>query len=448
MKYAIRGSFLDFTDDPFFVPQQECVRYIKDGLLVVENGKILDFGDYSKLHRKYQGIETTPYTGKLITPGFIDAHVHYPQTKIIASYGEQLLTWLKQYVYPEEEKFDNKEYAGEVASFFLDELLRNGTTTALVLATTHPGSVDVFFQEALKRSLRMIAGKMMMDRNAPEAILEAPGQSRKACERLIEKWHGKGRLSYALTPRFAISCTPEMLKVVGEVKKEYHDVYIHTHLAENKEEIKKVRELFPGCNDYLEVYERFSMVTDRSIFAHGIYLSDSEFERLSRADATIASCPTSNLFLGSGLFRMSKAKSQEPMVKVGIGTDVGAGTSFSMLKTLHEAYKVTALNEKKLSPFQAFYLATLGGARSLSLDDKIGNFDPGKEADFVVLDLAAAPLMRFRYHDAFAGSLSRLAEQLFAGIVLGDDRAVCAVYIMGKKALGKSALKSPFVPLA
>jgi guanine deaminase len=190
------------------------------------------------------------------------------------------------------------------------------------------------------------------------------------------------------------------------------------------------------------------MVTDRSIFAHGIYLSDSEFERLSRADATIASCPTSNLFLGSGLFRMSKAKSQEPMVKVGIGTDVGAGTSFSMLKTLHEAYKVTALNEKKLSPFQAFYLATLGGARSLSLDDKIGNFDPGKEADFVVLDLAAAPLMRFRYHDAFAGSLSRLAEQLFAGIVLGDDRAVCAVYIMGKKALGKSALKSPFVPLA
>jgi guanine deaminase len=437
MKYIIRGSFLDFTDDPFFVPQPECVRYFKDGLLVVENGKILDFGDYSKLHGKYRGIEETHYTGKLITPGFIDAHVHYPQTKIIASYGEQLLTWLKQYVYPEEEKFDNKEYAGEVASFFLEELLRNGTTTALVLATTHPDSAAVFFQEALKRNLRMIAGKMMMNRNAPGEVLETPGQSRKACEQLIEKWHGKGRLSYALTPRFAISCTPEMLKIVGEIKKEYHDVYIHTHLAENKEEIKKVRELFPGCNDYLEVYERFSMVTDRSIFAHGIYLSDSELERLSRAGAAIASCPTSNLFLGSGLFKMSKAKSGKYPVKVGIGTDVGAGTSFSMLKTLHEAYKVAALNEKKLSPFQAFYLATLGGARSLSLDDKIGNFDPGKEADFVVLDLAAAPLMKFRNHDASAGSLPQLAKKLFAAVILGDDRTVCAAYIMGKEVYKK-----------
>lgn len=433
MKYAVRGSFLDFTDDPFFVPQQECVRYIKDGLLVVENGKILDFGDYSKLHGKYEGIEETRYTGKLITPGFIDAHVHYPQTKIIASYGEQLLTWLKQYVYPEEEKFNSRKYAGQVASFFLEELLRNGTTTALVLATTHPDSVDVFFEEALKRNLRMIAGKIMMDRDAPKKVLETPEQSREACKQLIEKWHGKGRLSYALTPRFAISCTPEMLKVVGEIKKEYHDVYIHTHLAENKEEIKIVRELFPGCNDYLEVYERYSMVTDRSIFAHGIYLSDSELERLSRAGATIASCPTSNLFLGSGLFRMSKAKSVKSPVKVGIGTDVGAGTSFSMLKTLHEAYKVAALNEKKLSPFQAFYLATLGGARSLSLDDKIGNFDPGKEADFVVLDLAAAPLMKFRNQDAFAESLPQLAEKLFAAVVLGDDRAVYAVYIMGKE---------------
>lgn len=437
MKYIIRGSFLDFTDDPFFVPQQECVRYIKDGLLVVEDGKILDFGDYSKMHGRYEGIEETRYTGKLITPGFIDAHVHYPQTKIIASYGEQLLTWLKQYVYPEEEKFDNKEYAREVASFFLDELLRSGTTTALVLAATHPGSVDVFFQEALKRNVRMIAGKMMMDRNAPEEVLETPGQSRKACEQLIEKWHGKGRLSYALTPRFAISCSPEMLTVVGEIKKGYRDVYISTHLAENKEEIKKVRELFPGCNDYLEVYERFSMLTDRSIFAHGIYLLDPELERLSRAGATIASCPTSNLFLGSGLFRMSKVKSGEFPVKVGIGTDVGAGTSFSMLKTLHEAYKVAALNEKKLSPFQAFYLATLGGARSLSLDDKIGNFDPGKEADFVVLDLTATPLMKFRNRDAFAESLPKLAEKLFAAVVLGDDRAVCAVYIMGKKVLAR-----------
>lgn len=433
MKYTIRGSFLDFTADPFFVPQQDCVRYIKDGLLVVENGKILDFGDYSGLHRRYRGIETACYPGKLITPGFIDTHIHYPQTKIMASYGEQLLTWLRQYVYPEEEKFDSIEYAREVASFFLDELIRNGTTTALVLATTHPVSVEVFFQEALTRNLRMIAGKVMMDRNAPEGVLETPGQSRKACEQLIEKWHGKGRLSYALTPRFALSCSPEMLKVVGQIKQKYHDVYIHTHLAENKDEVKRVQDLFPGCSDYLDVYERFSMVTDRSIFAHGIHLSDSEFERLSRLDATIAFCPTSNLFLGSGLFKISKARSPGIPVKVGIGTDVGAGTSFSILRTLNEAYKVAALNERKLSPFQALYLATLGGASSLSLDDKIGNFEPGKEADFVVLDLAATPLMKFRNHDTIAGSLSQLAENIFSLVILGDDRVVNAVYIMGRE---------------
>jgi guanine deaminase len=438
MKYIIKGSFLDFTDDPFFVPQQECVRYIKDGLLVVENGKILDFGDYSKLYGKYQGIEETRCTDKLITPGFIDAHVHYPQTKIIASYGEQLLTWLKQYVYPEEEKFNNKQYAREVASFFLEELLRNGTTTALVLATTHPDSVDVFFEEALKRNLRMIAGKMMMDRGAPDSLLETPDQSRKDCNRLITQWHGKGRLSYAVTPRFAISCTPELLKVVGQLKKEHPGVYVHTHLSETLKEIEETLNLFPGCTDYLEVYEKFSLVTERSIFAHGIHLSDSEFERLSRAGAAIAHCPTANLFLGSGLFNMKKAKAKHSPVQLGIGTDVGAGTSLSMLKTLAEAYKVAALNQQTISPFQAFYLVTLGGARSLSLEDKIGNFVPGKEADFVVLDLAATPMLNFSSCDSKVNSLSQLEDQLFSLMILGDDRVVQAVYIMGKELYKKT----------
>jgi guanine deaminase len=224
-----------------------------------------------------------------------------------------------------------------------------------------------------------------------------------------------------------------MLHVVSELKQRYPDVYLHTHLAENKDEVKEVQRLFPGSRDYLNVYERYSLVTDRSIFAHGIYLSDSELERLSVAGATIAHCPTSNLFLGSGLFNIKKAKAQEFPVKVGIGTDVGAGTGFSILKTLHEAYKVAALQNHTLSPFQAFYLATLGGAKSLALEDKIGNFIPGKEADFILLDLVATPLLKFRNSDATIGSISQLAEKLFATMILGDERVIRAVYIMGKK---------------
>jgi guanine deaminase len=332
----------------------------------------------------------------LRTPGFIDTHIHYPQTRIIASYGEQLLAWLDQYVYPEETKFADEAYAREVAIFFLEELLRNGTTTALVLTTTHPLSVEVFFQEALTRNLRMIAGKMMMDRNAPGGLLETAEQSRRDCKRLIERWHGKGRLSYALTPRFALSCSPELLRVAGELKQQYAGVYMHTHLSENTLEIKETLECFPGCADYLEVYETYAMVGERSVFAHGLHLSDSEFARLSSAGAALAHCPSSNLFLGSGLFRINKAKAPKDRVKVGIGTDVGAGTSFSMLKTLQEAYKITALQGQKLSPFQAYYLATLGGAKALSLDDKIGNFQLGKEADFIVLDMAAVPLLSYR----------------------------------------------------
>ena len=437
MTYAVRGSLVDFIADPFFVPEPECVRYFRDGLLVIENGRVLDCGDWDKLHPKYRDIETVHYPDKLIMPGFIDAHVHYPQTRIIASYGEQLLTWLDRYVYPEEKKFANEAYAREVAVLFLEELLRGGTTTALVLTTTHPVSLEVFFQEVLKRNLRMIAGKMMMDRNAPAYLLETPEQSRRDCEGLINRWHGKDRLLYALTPRFALSCTPGLMKVAGELKQKYPGVYMHTHLSENDLEIKETLELFPGCADYLEVYETYAMVTDRSVFAHGLHLSDSEFSRLSGAGAALAHCPTSNLFLGSGLFRIDKAKAPGASLEVGIGTDVGAGTSFSMLKTLGEAYNVAALQKRRLSPLQAFYLATLGGAKALSLDDKIGNFQPGKEADFVVLDFMANRLMRFRSDNSPSDSSpDQLADRLFTAMILGDDRIVHAVYILGRRVEG------------
>jgi len=435
MKNSIRGSFLDFIGDPFKEPEQQCVRYIEDGLLVIEEGQILEFGDYIRLREKYPEIETVSYKGQLIIPGLIDAHVHYPQLKVIASYGEKLLDWLKQYVFPEERKFEDREYAREVATFFLEELLRNGTTTAVVLCTTHPESVDVFFQEAFKRNLRMIAGKMMMDRNAPAGILETPGQSREDCDGLINRWHDRGRLSYALTPRFAISCTPEMLTAVAQLKERYPDVYIHTHLSETKGEIKETLKLFPGCSDYLEVYDKFSLVTDRSLFAHGIHLSDSEFERLSQAGATVTHCPTANLFLGSGLFSIGKAKVKTRPIHVAIGTDVGAGTSLSLFKTLDEAYKVASMNNYNLTPFQAFYLATLGGAESLSLADKIGNFMPGKEADFVVLDFSILPILKFRHRTETLQELSQLEDLLFSLMVLGDDRVIQTVYIMGKKAL-------------
>jgi guanine deaminase len=437
MKHAVRGSFVDFSADPFFVPEPECVRYFRDGLLVMEDGIILDYGAWDKLRLKYRDTEIVYYPDKLIMPGFIDAHVHYPQTRIIGSYGEQLLTWLDRYVYPEEKKFANEAYAREVAVFFLEELLRGGTTTALVLTTTHAVSVEVFFQEALQRNLRMVAGKMMMDRNAPEYLLETPAQSRRDCERLITQWHGRGRLLYALTPRFALSCTPELLTAVGELKRQYPGVYMHTHLSENDQEVKETLELFPGCSDYLEVYETYGMVTDRSVFAHGLHLSDPEFVRLSGAGAAIAHCPTSNLFLGSGLFKIDKAKAPGTPAKVGIGTDVGAGTSFSMLKTLGEAYKVAALQKRKLSPFQAFYLATLGGAKALSLDDKIGNFQPGKEADFVVLDFMANALLRFRGDNSpSSSSPDQLADRLFTAMILGNDRIVHAVYILGRRIEG------------
>jgi guanine deaminase len=437
--HAIRGPFADFIADPFFVPEQQCVRYYRDGLLVIENGKILDFGDWNRLYPKYRDIETIAYPDKLIIPGFIDTHVHYPQTRVIASYGEQLLTWLDHYVFPEEKKFSSEAYARETARYFLEELLRSGTTTALVLTTTHPVSVEVFFREASDRNLRMIAGKMMMDRNAPEGLLETPEQSRRDCEALIQRWHGKGRLLYALTPRFALSCTPELMTVAGELKKQYPGVYMHTHLSENTLEIKETMASFPGCSDYLEVYETYAMVGERSVFAHGLHLSDSEFERLSGAGGSLAHCPTSNLFLGSGLFRMHKAKAPKAPVNVGIGTDVGAGTSFSMFKTLHDAYKVTALQGRKLSAFQAFYLATLGGANALSLDDKIGNFQLGKEADFIVLDIAAIPLLKYRCGTVPAASPEQLADQLFALMILGDQRVVHDVYIMGKRCPGFTA---------
>ena len=431
---AIRSSFLDFVDDPFYVSETESVRYIADGLLVLENGKVKELGVYENLKDQYAAIPVTAYPEMLIMPGFIDTHIHFPQTEVIAAYGEQLLEWLSKYVFPTERKFRDKAYAQKVAAVFLDELLKNGTTTALVFAAVFPESVDAFFEEAERRNLRMVAGKVMMDRNAPDFITDTAETSYQDSKRLIETWHKRGRLRYAVTPRFAPTSTNQQLQLAGKLLQEFPDVLMHTHLSENVNEVEWVKELFPDCQGYLDVYDRSGLVNDRSVFAHGVQLTDEEFKRLSEAQSAIAFCPTSNLFLGSGLFRVEQAKSVEHPVKVGLGTDVGAGTSFSLLQTANEAYKVAQLRQQKLSPFQALFLATLGGARALSLENLIGNFETGKEADFVVLDLRSTPLMAFRNPSTPIASLTDLAERVFTLMIMGDDRAVHATYIMGELA--------------
>ncbi|MEM6449983.1 MAG: guanine deaminase [Cyanobacteria bacterium P01_D01_bin.105] len=430
---AVRGAFLDFVDDPFYVSEAESVRYLPDGLLVLEDGKIKAFGPYENLEAEYGAIPTTVYTDRLIMPGFIDTHIHYPQTGMIAAYGEQLLEWLNQYIFPTEAKFKDFSYATAVSEIFLDQLLSNGTTTAMVLAAVFPESVDAFFEAAQRRNLCMIAGKVMMDRNAPDEVCDTAESSYYQTQALIQKWHKKERLRYAVTPRFAITSTAEQLQKAGELLKEFPDVYFHSHVSENLKEVAWVKELFPNCSGYLDAYDQAGLVGERSVFAHGIHLTDAEFQRLSEAKSTISFCPTSNLFLGSGLFKIEQAKSAEYPVKVGLGTDVGAGTSFSLLQTANEAYKVAQLRQQKLSPFKALFLATLGGAKALCLEDMLGNFEVGKDADFIVLNPQATPLMSFRNAE-FPRTLEDLADRTFSLIMMGDDRAVQATYILGEPA--------------
>ena len=390
---GFRASFLDTIADPFYAPEADCIRYFPDGLLIVESGKVKELGSYKDLQTKYADIPIADYRDRLIVSGFIDTHIHFPQTEMIASYGEQLLEWLSTYTFPTERKFADRNYALEIASTFLDELLRNGTTTALVFTAVFPQSTDAFFEVAQRRNLRMIAGKVMMDRNAPDFLRDTATSSYIETKQLIEKWHKCDRLLYAVTPRFALTSTPEQLTNIRKLLVEFPDVYLHTHLSENVKEVEAVAAAFPENEGYLDVYDRAGLVGERSIFAHGIQLTDQEFARLSEAKSAIAFCPTSNLFLGSGLFKIEKAKSLETPVKVGLGTDVGAGTSFSMLHTASAAYQVAQLRSQKLSAFQALFLATLGVERALCLEDKLGNFEVGKEADFVVLNLRSTPIM-------------------------------------------------------
>ncbi|MGP4955096.1 guanine deaminase [Pseudomonas helleri] len=422
---AYRAAILHSIADPAEVGIEASYEYFEDGLLVVEDGKITALGNAADLLASLPAdTDITFYSDALITPGFIDTHIHFPQTGMIGAYGEQLLDWLNTYTFPCENQFADKAHAEKVADIFLKELLRNGTTTALVFGSVHPQSVDALFEAAQRLDLRLIAGKVMMDRNAPEYLTDTAESGYNDSKALIERWHGQGRLHYAVTPRFAPTSTPEQLSLAGKLLSEYPDVYLHTHISENLKEIEWVKSLFPERKGYLDVYDHYQLLGERSVFAHGVHLCDEECARLAETGSAVAFCPTSNLFLGSGLFNLPMAEKHK--LNVGLGTDVGAGTSFSLLNTLNEAYKVMQLQGARLNPFKSLYLATLGGARALRLEDKIGTLKPGTDADFVVLDYNATPLMSYRLQQS-----KDIADTLFVLMTLGDDRTVEQTYAAG-----------------
>lgn len=423
---AHRGQVLSFASDPGSGDGPGSYQHFADGVLIVKGQEVAEIGPAEALLAKLPAdVPITEHGRSILLPGFIDAHIHYPQTDVIGSGGRALLDWLQDYTFPEEKKFGDAQHAASVAEFFLDELLRNGTTTAMVFCTVHRSSVDAFFESALRRNLRMIAGKVLMDRHAPEYLLDTPEQGERETRELIETWHGQDRLSYAITPRFAPTSSEAQLQSAGRLAKEYSSTYIHSHVAENREEIAWAKELFPTARSYLDVYDQHGLVRERAIYAHCIHLDDADRGRMAQSGAAAAFCPTSNLYLGSGLFSIAAADSAG--MRFSIATDVGGGSSFNMLRTMGEAYKVAQLRGERLTALRAFYLATLGAARNLGCDHRIGRFAPGAEADFIVLDLEATPLIARR-----AAQCRSLPETLLMLMTLGDDRAIRSTHILGK----------------
>ena len=424
-----RGEIFYFTAPPG--SGSGACRHFEDGALVVADGRVVEAGPFEATKARYPDTPVTDYSGKLIMPGLIDAHIHFAQSEIIGMYGRQLLDWLNEYTFPAEEAFGSMEYAREIARFFVRELLRNGTTTCAAYATVHAASVSALFSIASEYGMRILAGKVLMDRGAPDYLMDTVATGEAESRALIEEWDGQGRNHYAITPRFALTSTPEQLAMAGRLHAEYPDTYIQTHLSENVGEVEAVRSLFPGYADYLEVYERAGLLTDRTIFGHCVHLEEREYKRLAEAGAVVAHCPTSNLFLGSGLFRMEEANRRG--IRVALATDVGAGTSFSMWRVMGEAYKVRQLTGSSMTAFEALYKCTLGAAKALSLDDRIGSFLPGREADFIVVDCEATPVQRLRGEYLRSKGRWTIENKLFGLQTLGDERNIHSTYLMGRE---------------
>lgn len=434
IEVALRGELAYLVDDPFLVAARRAFVHESDGIVAIAGGKIVAVGPTANLRPRLRGVQVIDYRGCVLVPGFVDAHVHYVQTGMIAARGEKLLGWLAEYTFPAELEFADAAHARRTAAVFCDQLLRNGTTAAMVFCSVHPHSVDALFRAAEKRGLLAVAGKVLMDRNAPRALRDTAEQGYDDSKALLRKWHGRGRARYAITPRFAASCSPAQLEAAGALWREHPEVAVQTHIAENLHEVEWVRRLFPRRRDYLEVYEHAGLVGRGAVLAHGLHLSASELTRIHRHGAAIAHCPTSNLFLGSGLFAVGRAKSPRRPIEVGLGTDIGAGTSFSALQTLNEAYKVSQLVGRALSAREMLYLATLGGARAIGLGDRIGTLRAGYDADVAVLDPESTPLVAYR--SARARSIEEL---LFVLMSLGDDRAVRATWAAGRLAHDRDA---------
>lgn len=462
---AIRGTFFDFVDDPWkhIGHEHEAARFTRDGLLVVNNGIIVDFGPFDEISPRYPDLSITHLQNRLILPGFIDGHIHFPQVRVLGAYGAQLLDWLTTWIFPEEEKYKDRDYAATAARYFFDALLAGGTTTCLAFTTSSPVSTEEFFEEAARRNMRVIAGLTGQDRFAPSTSVITPDFFYRESKRLIERYHRKGRNLYAITPRFAVGCTAEMMELCRQLKQEHPDCWINTHISENPSELRTSRQYYPDCNDYTHVHEKHGLLGPKFTAGHGIWLSNDELRRFSNAGAAIAFCPLSNLFLGSGLFRLGRATDPEHPVRITVGSDIGGGNAFTLVRVLEEAYKVGMCNNtmldgsvnpreqdvaeaerNKLSPYRAFYLATLGGAHALYLDDMLGNFDKGKEADFVAIDWnAGQPAMRWHQSLTMEGdgpeTMDQAAQLLFGVMTVGDDRNIDETWVAGKRAYKKNA---------
>jgi guanine deaminase len=418
MKTLLRGRILTFHAD--LAETEDNHRYIEDGAIIVENGVIVGIGNYSELADS--ALPVIDHRPHLIMPGLIDPHIHFPQVQVIASWGKQLLDCLNGYVFPGETRFADPGYAARMAEIFLDLLLAHGTTTACAFASVHPGSVDALFAASEGRGMRMIAGKVMMDRNAPDGLRDTPQRGYDETKALIERWSGKGRLQYAITPRFAITSTAEQMKAAGTLASEHPDLHIQTHLSENQAEVEYTLSLYPSVRDYLDVYEAHGLLGPRSLMGHAI--RPREIARMAEAGTRAVFCPTSNLFLGSGLFDAEGLR--KAGVVSGVATDVGGGTHYSLLQTLNEAYKVLQLRGQALYPLSAFHWATRGNALALGLAERIGSLSVGTEADLIVLDSRATPAMALR-----AERIESTSEELFLLQILGDDRAIAQTYLAG-----------------
>jgi len=424
---ALRGRLLWFVADPHDVGEA-AHRYVADGVLVIEGGIIRAVGPAEDiLPTLPAGTQITDHRPHLIMPGFIDAHLHMPQTQVIASYGAQLMDWLERYTFVEEQRLAQQGHPEKLATFLLDELLSHGTTTAVIYCSVHPQSAEALFAVSERRNTRMIAGKVMMDRNAPEALTDTAESSYADSKALIARWHGKGRQLYAITPRFVVTSTPEQMEAAGRLAAEHPDCHVQTHINENRAEIALANELYPQPGDYAGIYQHYGLLGPRSLLGHCIHMTDREWRRFAETGSVAVFCPTSNLFLGSGLFDWARARAEG--VPVAVATDIGGGTSYSMLRTMSEAYKVLQLQGQSLSAFAALHAITLGNAKALKLDHLIGSLEPGREADVVVLDASAQRAMAHRLE-----TVRDLAEELFVLVTLGDERNVVATYVMGERA--------------